>query len=918
MISKRTGFYFLGLLFSMLVVWALLAILYYYSIGYLEARLIPELIHNAGIGDATLRVRNVGLTGCELADVRLGDAPGPGLTIDSVRVDYGLIGLFKGRVDRITVSGVSIDVACHGDTLRVGGLDGWGSAGREPSGESASPPPVSVGRIDVRHSVVTCRWQEAEYRFPFELTIVPDGSMRGFARFLFEVFPRGQRVRITGTQLAPGHMARIAITGDAIDIQRFADIWGHVPGLGVTGRAQFDAQAQLSLQPFKLTSLSVAARLHGAAVEYSGMMFQNHRSSGTGEVPMGFSLQTDDFESWDLHLFSFLCRTPVGETQAAGAGSLTVSDTDIRFSGHVRTGVVLPHPPRAGWPPQSPPVVSLPALRWEVSGRRETGGDWQAQAEGRAEAGTGDVLEILRFQGGRIQSGVPEILLSAQGRGPTFSAAYTLDVPTVRIDSDAGRVTVPAVTVRGDVESAPGSEHPDRLSFSVRARDIRGASAQANARIPTVDISGHVTRKPGGNVTLGGRLDVSKASLVIPSQSLTVNGVAARLPFEWPPPADPPMGKLTVGAMQWRHLALGRVDADVRQKGRGVAGSGTYSSRLLPGLGMVFHGHVGEVAGDWIGRVQVELPTYRTSAEIDLGRFIPAAAGVHFNGALTLAADLGISGAGPNGSLGLDLRDARVRLDEPALILDGISADLSFPDVTVLRSAPGQSLRVARVSYGDIAATDFSVGYQIEPPGVLFVEHSRFNWCRGQVSTQAFRVTPDVADYRLTLYCDRLNLAQVLEQFGAANASGDGAVNGRIPVQFTQGRLTFQDGFLYSTPGAGGSIRVADTGVLTAGLPPGSPQFVQMDIAREALKDFDYVWVKMNLETDDRDLLMSLQFDGKPAVPLPFVYQRDIGQFARVAADAQGSVFQGIRLDVNFRLPLDDILKYKDVLKLIE
>jgi hypothetical protein len=262
----------------------------------------------------------------------------------------------------------------------------------------------------------------------------------------------------------------------------------------------------------------------------------------------------------------------------------------------------------------------------------------------------------------------------------------------------------------------------------------------------------------------------------------------------------------------------------------------------------------------------------------------------------------------------LGLRNARVTLSDTGLVLDGLSMNLAFPDALALRSAPRQVVRVSKVSLGDIVATDVSADFQIESPTSVFIEQSRFKWCGGNVDTQAFRISPGIHDYRLTLYCDRLNLAGILEQFGAAKADGEGTVNGRIPVTFSGRRLSFQDGFLYSTPGGGGKIKLADSKMLSAGLPPDSPEAVQMAIANEALKDFEYTWVRLNLGTEDKELLLQLKFDGKPVNPLPFVYKRDIGRFIRVGAGAKGSVFQGIRLDVNFRLPLDDILKYKEIL----
>ena len=63
---------------------------------------------------------------------------------------------------------------------------------------------------------------------------------------------------------------------------------------------------------------------------------------------------------------------------------------------------------------------------------------------------------------------------------------------------------------------------------------------------------------------------------------------------------------------------------------------------------------------------------------------------------------------------------------------------------------------------------------------------------------------------------------------------------------------------------------------------------------------------------------MRLQFDGKPAKPLPFVYNKQLGSFVRVEAGASGSLFQGIGLDVNLRLPLNRLLQYKDVVHMIQ
>ena len=235
-----------------------------------------------------------------------------------------------------------------------------------------------------------------------------------------------------------------------------------------------------------------------------------------------------------------------------------------------------------------------------------------------------------------------------------------------------------------------------------------------------------------------------------------------------------------------------------------------------------------------------------------------------------------------------------------------------------VRSAPGQKLQFDRASLGDINIDNGEIHYQIESAQSFLIEKSHFMWSDGNVDAPAIRFKPGIDDYQLILYCDRLNLAKVLEQFGAASVEAEGQLNGRIPIQIKNGQLSFKDGFLFTTPGQPGKIRMKDTEILTAGIPKDSPQYVQMELARKALEDYDYTWAKLNLTTEGENLLLNMQLDGKPAQSLPFVYQKDIGGFAKVEAGVQGSTFQGIRLDVNFRLPLNKLMQYQELIQMIQ
>ncbi|MCA1794421.1 MAG: YdbH domain-containing protein [Desulfobacteraceae bacterium] len=133
---------------------------------------------------------------------------------------------------------------------------------------------------------------------------------------------------------------------------------------------------------------------------------------------------------------------------------------------------------------------------------------------------------------------------------------------------------------------------------------------------------------------------------------------------------------------------------------------------------------------------------------------------------------------------------------------------------------------------------------------------------------------------------------------------------GRIPVRFKEGDISFENGFLFSTPGQGGRITINNTQKLVAGIPMDSPQFVQLDLAREALKDFEYSWAKLTFNTQKDTLSVNMEMDGKPGRVLPFVYKKEVGSFVRVDAQSPGSHFQGITLDVNLTLPFNQVIKF--------
>jgi hypothetical protein len=414
-------------------------------------------------------------------------------------------------------------------------------------------------------------------------------------------------------------------------------------------------------------------------------------------------------------------------------------------------------------------------------------------------------------------------------------------------------------------------------------------------------------------------MQISGARGVFSDLNTSFSNARGKIPFKWPAAGKSAKGSVSIANLKFNGMNLGDLKSDIRQTPTGFAFEGRHQSTLLPRLALAFTGesrlfHSGPAETS----IHVDLSRPGGAPDIEVGKFFPSAAGVRLNGKLQAKGDLILNSGGFSGRARADFANGNLSLDKNKLALEGIRMTLDFPELPKIRSAAGQQVHFNKISIGDIVAENGKIDFQIESARSFLIEKIHFKWCNGNVETQSIRLSPGVEDYRITLYCDRLNLAKVLEQFGAAQAEGRGTVSGRIPLQYVKTKIRFDDGFLFSTPGEGGKIYLSGTGILTAGIPPGTPQFVQMELAAEALKDYDYSWAKLNITSEGEELLLQMQMDGKPAKTLPFVYRKDIGGFIKVEAGSKGSKFQGIRLDVNFRLPLNKLLQYKDLIEMIE
>ena len=906
-----------------LLVFGLLAGLYFYLPHYLESRILPQFIAKAGITNFNLSVRNIGLFGADLGVLRIGSGRNPAMVIRSVQVDYSPRGLFRRKIDGLTLNGIELYGVVANGRIRLPGVDIEKILMGAPPQDASTPtsndssPLISLENLAVRNSRITLEYNDRYYRVPFELEIlVRDPHLNRLDGVAF-LYPRGAKITASINLDRSQRKAALNIQSEKLDMKRFVDLTSQAVDMMISGEMTLRAKADLSWAPFRLSAVNASLTLRHSKVHAGSFKFQNATVTPSRETPFNVHLvQKND-----------------GEWQMSGSGISMVSPTLVTLSGFNST-ITRKKGMFAGTgnfiaildpPPQNEPI-SLPVriqdplqLRGQFGVQYHQSGHWQCEVSDYPAEGSPVQKVLLSSEQFKVTSSIPKFKLSAKSDPKIIDVSYTLNVPGIQIVSAAESIQLPQLTLNGTAQIANRKNGVSRAAFDLHASNA-GLKFDANElKISSISFSGKLNRNVERLIALDGVIKISGARGVLPDLNAGFSKARATIPFKWPAAGKNTKGSVSVASLKLNGHYLGGLKCRLGQTSSGFRFEGWHQSALLPRMKLGFRGESRLFhPGPFGTSIRFDLSHPSGTPDVKLEKIFPEMAGVRLNGNLQLNGSLTINSRGFSGKVKADFANGSISLDKKKLALEGVSMSLDFPELPSIRSAPGQQLNFAKISLGDIIAENGKIDFQIESTRSMLIEKVHFKWCNGNVETQPIRLSSDIEDYRLTLYCDRLNLAEVLEQFGAAKAEGKGTVSGRIPLQYAKSKIRFDDGFLFSTPGEGGKIYLSGTDILTAGIPPNTPQFIQMELAAAALKDYDYAWAKLNMTSEGDELLLQMQMDGKPAKTLPFAYRKDIGGFVKLDANSKGSKFQGIRLDVNFRLPLNKMLQYKDLLKMIQ
>jgi hypothetical protein len=895
----------------------------YFLPGFVESKIISALKKNAGITDFALEVLELDLNGASLGSLRIGTPENPALIIRSIHIDYSPGGIYQKKIEKIVAAGVELYCEYQNGRLGFRGIDlaqflSQLESTKNKDKTAASPSyPSLPQRIEINNGMLIGITNDKEYRIPFEIDMVAAKDTVNALHIDARLYPRGQILKISAQMDLEQNRIVFHLAVKELDLLRFTDIVKSIDGLSIAGFASLEATAELKLAPFEVSS--IAGRLKSSAIDirYKNLQFQNCSSNPDNQNPLIIDFKGPDQQNWNLTISGFTAVAPIAATVANMTATVEPSKDGYEISGNSK----LSFDSSADLKTVSVPLrFARPFdMPLKLSATYTKNGNWRFDLTNTHQKQSGSRGAAFAYKAIHITTESPDFNLSGEKIGGDIRTTYRLRTADVHIKSGDVNILCPQFVLEGKTDLI---QNESNTLLSINDLDLSGtemALSSSKINLRHLSVNGKLQRDKNGAQALTATVQFANSDMESAGGDLSLRGAQGTLPLTFPLRRPNQKGSISISAARYQHLNLGTIQADVKQTTSGISFNGKLKNHLIPELLARFSGE-SDFWGtkDYETRTQFELFYPQSAPEIDLGKFLPAANGFTFKGKFQEQGNFVVGKGGLQAAAKSSLSNGRLHHRKNKITVDGIQMALWVPDLVKMHSAPGQKLKFTRASFGEIRIENGEIDFQIESARSVLVEKSHFNWCDGKVDAPAIRFTSGIEAYNLILYCDRLNLAKVLQQFGAASVTAEGELNGRIPLRYQNGKLSFKDGFLFTTPGASGKIRMMDTEILTAGIPPDTPQYIQMELARKALEDYDYSWAKLNLTSEGEDLLLNMQLDGKPAKSLPFVYRKDMGGFAKVEAGVQGSTFQGIRLDVNFRLPLNKIMQYKELIQMIQ
>jgi len=845
--------------------------------GVLERYLISSL-RTMGFTEPRLRIRALSLTNLDIVDFSVGGTGTSGLQIPHLALDFSVPSIFGGHIRSLTVTGMKTRLEFGPETIRWQGLENLFREG----GKSASQLP-KIDRILFRSCQLMARWQGKNFWLPFDLELRKRGEEEVYL-LSGQILAAGEVLKLQGDiRFDSGDGAFMLEAVDA-DLAGILAEW--LPPEVRIQRSRVNLRARLEMKSWNVRK---------AEASVNAPMFAADLGNGNSirsDIHLAFGLDAN-LKPKDLQLklrLRNLSTRPLAVSRPCDIRLSGANLENLKFTSQE----IVP----ASWPGvvirSLSGSVSLKPDLWRLDGSircearsplfqktlPDSGATGTLNAEARfflEKRGEKIIWDVRGSGGGRMGFSLPERQLDMKRMTVEFHAANVND--KTRLDFNA-------------------------LVFRPRLRLDSLTYSAEQLRIP-----GWLVLHADGAVESAGNVFMTAADLAAAS-TLSASGINGVLPWtvreperKTVRPVSPsePQSRLRVKSLSLAGLNLGEADLSLSSLVRGIKFQGAISLPLSGSPQAQADGHCCWRGRDMDLALQVRIPEKDFAQAIDLEPLHPSLKGNRFSGRFSLAADISYANGAWKSQGGLKIGEGVWLGAGDSFLVQGIELNMKMDDLFAMKSAVSQTLNFAVLQTGAASLTVGNIVFTLESPDAIFVEGGQFDFMGGKITVRPFRYSPDEGEATAALVCERVNFGRLLNLLlGKTIASGEAELNGTLTLIIRDGQPMVQGGDLYSTPGVSGNLKFQESQAIAGGVL----------IVEEALKDFNYQWIKVTMRTLNRKLDIVAQIQGAPAQKLPLTYDSKLGDIVREKKGKRKIELKGLTLDVHFKdIDLEKLLR---------
>jgi hypothetical protein len=857
------------------IVWLILiglaglaAVYLYFSLTGITTNFLVSQAEKFGLKNLQFKVLHVGLQRLDLADVTAGDAADPALSIPDLSIEYSLTGLWRKKIKSVRLAGAWIRIEDRGQGFHFPGMI------TPPVAQAQNSEMPTVERLILEDSSLRLAWEGRSLEIPISATLRVSGPGYFFSALLR---PLAETVRLQGTIDKNFTAAKMAFTIPGFPLSVLIDQAGFGPA--ARGKGRIAAQGEIILGDGNFKTAAVSASSLGdlqLAVPDQGSVILDSFS-------LAFTLGTG-FAMRDIVAGARGRQLQVGELAVEAPFNLAIRGRqwpDLELSIH-DFKVVRP----------------LPVTIGQISGK--VTGPWStARISGDFGIQTGaGVLAALRLPGeitrpyameGKFQGSLlaGKIAWTIQARGKR-SLAIALGQDSLRgwLDLNA--------SLKGDAQRLQAN-----AAYRMPAAELQLAGYRARADLFSGDAE--LDYIFGGNFRGRGLVNINGGNIAAEAGTgLQAAGISLKMPWHWPGGGPGGEGGFSVAWVQSNGMRWQDISGILIQEDTALRFSGSMHSALAK-IALTFQGRYAPNSAGGSLQADFLAPTVTLPAKTALQPLHPLLSGMSGSGLFQADGRIWAGSDSVGGSANVKISNADFNQQKEKIALRGVNGSIKLVNLFDFVTAPAQRIDFRELQWQDMLFSNGEMVFTGESNGTFFIESGRVDWCQGKIIMAPFRIKPGATDFLMTFNCDRVNFAQMINTLvGKTIVSGDAEMSGIVPIQMVKGSPVFLDGYLYSTPGRSGNLKVAKPELIANG----------QVLVEEAIRDFRYNWIKVKMGSQNNLLDMVVSIDGAPAQKLPLRYDAKQKDFIKDTAGGRHVELKGLLLDIRFLdIDLKDLFK---------